>query len=735
MVGDRFLEGYKAEGLTTSSARGASARCCDRGGEGSEGRDRRSSLEQLLHGPHRQLFRTGAKALRARLQDLPAPDLVATRAWLALRAVEIPYTFGARQHGESKLDSMVALDFLGLVLAKVTNDIVSLRFLLFMMVGSIGLVVHLTTLFIALKLFQVPFAEGAGRRRDRRHDRLIFSPNNFLTHRDQQLRGSFDPDRALSPSTSSAASACFLNHQQSPSRSTDQEPIWWLAGMAGALMGVVPELRRCPGCSSGSRNSAPWVGLTRGSSATPRCESSRWSPCGWSRRPTTPITFDEAPPAGCGREALAGADYYDHPPMVACCSVSTGTMIAGDAELGVRLMLDQLRSLADELRDDPRSAAILFNGARVAAPPTLHLLNVTMLASVGTMIVTPDAPLLMASRFVLSILPGQGAGNRPRRLVARGRRRGRRRAAVELHRVDGPRARRSWSSSGTCPSCGAGFPFALALPRRHRRVRDLRLCCSGMRTINGSRSSSRWSGRGSSISARSISLNSFRRRSRYKAFPAVFILPAMGLHALTWRRISAPSASRVLVETMFWTIVAYFVWHSLQPRVGAGWFAPVYPAFVVAADDAPHRTMGARGRATDTVSPSAYGDPCSRHAHQLNLPHWSLQASTGVLSDYRRDATVRSVGVGWRAVADEIEAVRLAGATCSATITAGGWLAFYLPRGTCALMQRSSRIRWSTSRASIFNCSKAGIFVDRLRAGGHRFHERPLLAGDTRCRG
>ncbi len=42
-------------------------------------------------------------------------------------------------------------------------------------------------------------------------------------------------------------------------------------------------------------------------------------------------------------------------------------------------------------------------------------------------------------------------------------------------------------------------------------------------------------------------------------------------------------ASRVLIETMFWTIVAYFVWHSLHARVEANWFAPVYPPFVVAA--------------------------------------------------------------------------------------------------------------------------------------------------------
>src|SRR5580700_6805015 len=60
-------------------------------------------------------------------------DVVAT-AHGALRIKEIPYTFGSRLHGESKLDSMVALDFLGLVLAKLTHDVVSLRFLLFAMV-------------------------------------------------------------------------------------------------------------------------------------------------------------------------------------------------------------------------------------------------------------------------------------------------------------------------------------------------------------------------------------------------------------------------------------------------------------------------------------------------------------------------------------------------------------------------------------------------------------------------
>ena len=86
-------------------------------------------------------------------------DIVAT-ARGDLRVKEIPYTFGSRLHGESKLDSMVALDFLGLVLAKLTGDVVSLRFLLFAMVGSTGLFVHLAALFVALEVLEWPFAEA-----------------------------------------------------------------------------------------------------------------------------------------------------------------------------------------------------------------------------------------------------------------------------------------------------------------------------------------------------------------------------------------------------------------------------------------------------------------------------------------------------------------------------------------------------------------------------------------------
>src|SRR5215831_15637270 len=112
----------------------------------------------------------------------------------------------------------------------------------------------------------------------------------------------------------------------------------------------------------------------------------------------TPLTFDEAY-YWIWSKNLAGG-YYDHPPMVALV-IRAGTLIAGDTEFGVRLfsiLLALPMSYAVY-----RSAAILFGGVRVAATAAI-LLNVTLMAAVGTLIVTPDAPLLVASSFVLFFL-------------------------------------------------------------------------------------------------------------------------------------------------------------------------------------------------------------------------------------------------------------------------------------------------------------------------------------------
>ena len=231
VVGSRYIEGYKTEGFNKQRA-GASALATEFA---------RKMLRVEIADPMSGFF----MIRRDRFEEL-APklsvhgfkillDVVAT-AHGGLRAVEIPYTFGARQHGESKLDSMVALDFLGLVLAKLSNDIVSLRFILFAMVGGIGLMVHLTTLFIGLQLFKAPFAEAqaAGAIVAMTSNFIL---NNFLTYRDQRLKG-FALLRGLI-AFYVVCSVGLLANVGVAFSVYDQEPIWWLAGMAGALMGVV----------------------------------------------------------------------------------------------------------------------------------------------------------------------------------------------------------------------------------------------------------------------------------------------------------------------------------------------------------------------------------------------------------------------------------------------------------------------------------------------------------------
>ena len=162
-------------------------------------------------------------------------DVIAT-AHGKLRTVEVPFTFGSRLHGESKLDSMVALDFLGLVLAKFTRDVISLRFLLFAMVGGTGLFVHLATLFVALKVLEFPFPEAqAAAAFVAMTSNFIL--NNFFTYRDQRLKG-FAILRGLLAFYIVCSVGLFANVGVAFSV-YDQEPIWWLAGAAGALMGVV----------------------------------------------------------------------------------------------------------------------------------------------------------------------------------------------------------------------------------------------------------------------------------------------------------------------------------------------------------------------------------------------------------------------------------------------------------------------------------------------------------------
>jgi dolichol-phosphate mannosyltransferase len=82
---------------------------------------------------------------------------IATSARGRLRITELPYDFRGRMNCESKLDGKVALDFVALVIAKLTYDFVSYRFLMFCLVGLTGVAIHMSTLQIAFQAGALSF--------------------------------------------------------------------------------------------------------------------------------------------------------------------------------------------------------------------------------------------------------------------------------------------------------------------------------------------------------------------------------------------------------------------------------------------------------------------------------------------------------------------------------------------------------------------------------------------------
>ena len=153
-----------------------------------------------------------------------------------LRVVEVPYEFRERLFGESKFDARIGLEFLGLILAKLTRGIVDPRFVSFALVGTVGLAVHLLALLIALRLgtHSFPIAQSIATLAALASNFLL---NNMLTYRDRRLSGfgllwGFLGFCAIGagPAIANVGIASWLYSEHS---------VWWLAGAAGAVMGAL----------------------------------------------------------------------------------------------------------------------------------------------------------------------------------------------------------------------------------------------------------------------------------------------------------------------------------------------------------------------------------------------------------------------------------------------------------------------------------------------------------------
>jgi dolichol-phosphate mannosyltransferase len=183
---------------------------------------RREVFERVV----RRLSAKGFKILLDIFASSPEP----------LKVVELPFTFGSRIKGESKLDTMVAWEYAMLLLDKMFGSYVPVRFLMYMAVGTLGLAVHFAVLWFTYKSRMLPFEEAQS---IATLVAMIFNYalNNQITYRDQRLKGirfvygffSFAVICSIGAlSNIGVASYLFTDNQS-----------WWLAGIIGGVLGAV----------------------------------------------------------------------------------------------------------------------------------------------------------------------------------------------------------------------------------------------------------------------------------------------------------------------------------------------------------------------------------------------------------------------------------------------------------------------------------------------------------------
>ena len=153
-----------------------------------------------------------------------------------LRFKELPYSFGARHAGESKLDNQALWDYGMLLLDKLVGRWVPVRFVAFIAVGGIGVFVHMAVLaltyqalgygFVTSQIWATLIAMTAN-----------FVINNLITYRDLQLKGlgwitgwfSF----VLACSVGAVANVGVAGYLFAGDTG------WFLAGLAGIVVGAV----------------------------------------------------------------------------------------------------------------------------------------------------------------------------------------------------------------------------------------------------------------------------------------------------------------------------------------------------------------------------------------------------------------------------------------------------------------------------------------------------------------
>ena len=149
---------------------------------------------------------------------------------------EVPLNFRQRLHGESKLDTMVVWEYLMLLLQKLVGPAVPVRFLLFSLIGGLGVLTHLAVLGLAANVLLIafPVAQAIATVVAMTGNFLL---NNLFTYRDRRLRG-----RGLVTGLISFYAVCGAGAVANvgiASYILGGQHSWWLAGLAGAAVSAV----------------------------------------------------------------------------------------------------------------------------------------------------------------------------------------------------------------------------------------------------------------------------------------------------------------------------------------------------------------------------------------------------------------------------------------------------------------------------------------------------------------
>jgi dolichol-phosphate mannosyltransferase len=152
------------------------------------------------------------------------------------RIAEVPYRFRNRLVGESKLDVNVELEYLFLIADKFLGRFLPTRFVLFVLVGSLGLLIHLSILGLfhlvnanAFSLGQIVATLSAMM--------FNFFLNNLITFRDRKLKG-MALLRGLLVFYAACTLGVFINLSFAQRLLAAGLP-WYLAGLSGLAISSV----------------------------------------------------------------------------------------------------------------------------------------------------------------------------------------------------------------------------------------------------------------------------------------------------------------------------------------------------------------------------------------------------------------------------------------------------------------------------------------------------------------